>query len=283
MRSVSGQHFTFTWSPGNGSDWDPGQAWPGDAYVDYVGQSLYDSLWGRPTSDAAGDLEQPQDGKWGLDWQASFAGAHRKKLAYPEWGLSRPRRASTTAVAATTPYFIQQLPPWLRNHNVAYEIYFNRDHSPNVHRINDGTSDSYNFRNAARAYRATFGATSGGGTVVTPRPKPKPKPSAKVRNTLLFSAEGDRDHARKLGGKRVASKRAVFLRPSRAAVGVNYFLDGRRIRYESDAPFDFAGTKRGGNAKMFRFGKLSKGSHSLVAVIDWEGGGRKVVTAKFRR
>ena len=146
MKAVSGQHFTFTWSPGNGQSFAVENAYPGDAYVDYIGQSLYDQSYSARTN-ATVRWNALLNGSHGLAWQASFAAAHGKKLSYPEWALATPSSFSGHG-GGDDPYFIQQFYNFLKSHNVAYETYFDTDHSPNVHKINSGTATSGNFKSA---------------------------------------------------------------------------------------------------------------------------------------
>jgi hypothetical protein len=52
MRSVPGQSFKFVWNPNAGNSfgdaYTPEQAYPGSAYVDYVGIDTYDEGWSTP-------------------------------------------------------------------------------------------------------------------------------------------------------------------------------------------------------------------------------------------
>jgi hypothetical protein len=62
---------------------DPVQAYPGDGYVTTVGVDSYD-MW-PPATSAAGWQKQ-LSGPQGLSYWLSFARAHGKLLAVPEWG-----------------------------------------------------------------------------------------------------------------------------------------------------------------------------------------------------
>jgi hypothetical protein len=134
MRSVSGQKFTFDWTMNLGASAMPAEAaYPGDAYVSYVGVDAYDWRWGDSTI-------TPQDRwKWilgqsyGLEWVAQFAAAHGKRVAVPEWGLAETS-AMSGGGGGDDPYYIRSMLDWTRAHNVIYEAYFNW----NTHRLDTG-------------------------------------------------------------------------------------------------------------------------------------------------
>jgi hypothetical protein len=62
---------------------DPTQAWPGDAYVTTVGVDSYD-MWPGATTDA--NWQKQLNGPQGLNYWLTFAKAHGKLFAIPEWG-----------------------------------------------------------------------------------------------------------------------------------------------------------------------------------------------------
>ena len=70
---------------------DPTLAYPGDTYVDTVGVDSYD-MWPPATSSANWNVQL--NGKQGLNYWLTFAKAHGKKFAVPEWGNVMPRPAS---------------------------------------------------------------------------------------------------------------------------------------------------------------------------------------------
>ncbi len=57
------------WNPNGPSptSYSPDQAYPGNAYVDYVGTDVYDNFWGTPFTSAASWVHQLNQ-QWGLDW-----------------------------------------------------------------------------------------------------------------------------------------------------------------------------------------------------------------------
>ena len=88
MRIVPGAAFRFVWNPTAGPEPEPAEnAYPGDAYVDYVGLDLYDQVWGIPQDPGLAwprYVTEPN----GLRWLSSFATAHHKPAVIPEWGVT---------------------------------------------------------------------------------------------------------------------------------------------------------------------------------------------------
>jgi Glycosyl hydrolase family 26 len=288
MRTASGQHFTFDWSPGNGQSFAVENAYPGDAYVDYIGQSLYDEDYSSKSQTVRWNALL--NGSHGLAWQASFAAAHGKKLAYPEWALATPSSFSGHG-GGDDSYFVQQFYNFLKSHNVAYETYFDSDHSPNVHKLNSGTSTSGNFKNAGATYRSLFGGAAGNvpgsGTSTSTATPPKSStpaptvPSSTAKDTLLYSTSATRSSPHPLNAATVTGSAAVWITPSGSASKVTFSLDGKSIRTESSVPYDFGGTAVSG-AKLYSFSGLAKGKHTVIAVIALSTGS-KTVTATFTR
>jgi hypothetical protein len=149
MRSVPGQHFRFVWNPDlSDQGIDPVQAYPGDAYVDDIGLDVYDrSLAGRQTS--AQRWQGLVHARFGLQWQAQFAAAHHKPIAFPEWGLVHDPKSTTAG--EDDPEFVREMHSWFSTHNTAFENYFNDSADGASFAISDGE-----FPNAARVYRQLF-------------------------------------------------------------------------------------------------------------------------------
>ena len=78
--------------------------------------------------------------------------AHDKKLAYPEWALATPSSFNGHG-NGDNPYFVQQFYNFLKAHNVAYETYFDTDHSPNIHQPQQRHVDE--FATSRRPVRCT--------------------------------------------------------------------------------------------------------------------------------
>ncbi len=103
MHAVPGtEALKFCWNPTLGDQQFPAdEAWPGDAFVDFVGVDVYDETWHADTypfpADAiAAEIERRQKKAWdewimasprGLAFWVKFAKDHGKPLAIPEWGL----------------------------------------------------------------------------------------------------------------------------------------------------------------------------------------------------
>lgn len=159
MRSVAGASFKYDWSPNNGSakvagrQLDAAAAWPGDAYVDYVGMDVYDQSWISNRTDPAARWVEFMTRKDGLQWQRSFAAAHGKQLTYPEWGVAH--RADGYG-GGDEPYFIERMYEWIRTNNVAYHLYF--DYADVI----DSRLFSGRSPRAAQRYVELFGAGSDG-------------------------------------------------------------------------------------------------------------------------
>jgi hypothetical protein len=121
MRSVPGQHFKFLWTvyPTGTSVAD---AWPGNAYVDYIGTDIFDWYGGRKGTylhTASGALDH--EGKWqqilttepgGLNWMAAFSRATGKPIIIPEWGLD-----FHTFGGQDNPLFITNMLAWMKAHH----------------------------------------------------------------------------------------------------------------------------------------------------------------------
>jgi len=131
MRSVPGQHFKFLWTlyPTNTSVAD---AWPGSAYVDYIGTDIFD-WYGGPDGTyphtASGALDHEE--KWqqilttepgGLNWMAAFSQATGKPIIIPEWGLDFHRFGGQD-----DPLFITNMRAWMKAHG-AIGLYWEQGH-----------------------------------------------------------------------------------------------------------------------------------------------------------
>jgi hypothetical protein len=164
MRSVPGQAFQFVWNVnGDGpTNYTPDQAYPGSAYVDYIGSDMYDNCWCSPFTPQnawADQLSHP----WGLNWLASFAAQVGRPIAFPEWSVDY---RSDGHGLGDDPYFINQFAAWISSNNVAWtDIFaFNDSAGGQDNNILDGR-----FPNALAAFRADFG---GGPPVPPPNTPP---------------------------------------------------------------------------------------------------------------
>jgi hypothetical protein len=158
MRSVPGASFRFDWNVAVGGDlhMDATKAYPGDAYVDAIGEDVYDQKWNAPGSSA--------DQRWaslvvpegvtaqGLEFWSDFAKQHGKPLTFAEWGLVGKGSAMAHGGAGgDDPAFIDHMHQWFGTHDTAYEVYFNRDPADGKHQIDGGA-----FPQAAARYVELF-------------------------------------------------------------------------------------------------------------------------------
>jgi hypothetical protein len=180
MRSVPGANFKFDWCPNGGpSDLPADRVYPGDAYVDYIGQDTYDSWWGGepdPTKRWANQMNQP----YGLQWHRDFAKAHGKPMTFAEWGLWNRDDGNGGTDA---PYYVQKMHDWIHNNDVAFAIYFEYDGPDGEHRL---SSDGTLFPKAAAKFRELFGPDAPAPDptpTTTPAPAPTSTPTPRPTNT----------------------------------------------------------------------------------------------------
>jgi hypothetical protein len=106
MRSVSGQRFRFEFAPNRGRDAVPWtECYPGDRYVDVIGMDAYDQPHGMSFENQAAE-------PYGLAAHVRFAQAHRKPIAYPEWGLFRN---------GDNPAYVRGMLDWFARHRPLYQ------------------------------------------------------------------------------------------------------------------------------------------------------------------
>ena len=167
MRAVPGQQFQFLWNPnlGGTTSWSLTNAYPGNAYVDYVGSDVYDEYWGTP--------QTPQNAwsnilsqSWGLNWLTSFAASQGKPIAIPEWSVCF---RSDGHGLGDDPYFINQFANWVSTNNVAFTDIFSFNDTAGG-QDNDITNGS--FPNALAAFKADFGGGPGVSLASPPPPAP---------------------------------------------------------------------------------------------------------------
>jgi len=167
MRAVPGAAFRFDWSPSSGSSWLNGQqldaaaAYPGDAYVDFIGLDQYDASWIADRADPLKRWDGYMNQQFGLLWHKNFAAAHNKPMTFPEWGLSK--RADGYG-GGDSPEFIEKMHAWIQSNNVAYNLYFDYADAVAESRLFIGA-----FPNATARFLTLFGPT-----MTTPPPPPPP-------------------------------------------------------------------------------------------------------------
>ena len=129
MRAVPGAAFKFDWCTNNGSvPWDmsPEPAYPGDAYVDYVSQDVYDQSW-PAIADPARRWRSIHRRPFGLRWLVRFADRHDKRIALPEWGLGYDAYGG-----GDDPYFIRKMHRFIARHRPAYHNQWEYTEAPRL-------------------------------------------------------------------------------------------------------------------------------------------------------
>jgi hypothetical protein len=130
MRSVRGERFKFVWNPdlrvfnpANRFPYDVALAYPGNAYVDYIGVDAYDETWAKPktSTNAWKKTILPA-----LIAVHQFAAARDKSLAIPEWGVAFLPNGHGLG---DDPLYIKNFAAWMKDpsNGVAYESIF--DHT----------------------------------------------------------------------------------------------------------------------------------------------------------
>ena len=170
MRAVQGARFSFDWCPNRGrGSVAPDQAYPGDAYVDYIGMDSYDTGWAAGWQDPVRRWQSTLTEPYGLNWHRQFAGQHGKQMSYPEWGLWIRDDGHG---GGDNPYYIQKMREWIVANDVAYHSYFEYDAPDGEHRLMTGQ-----FPQGAAAFRSLFGpGASGGQPPLPPLPPLPPAP-----------------------------------------------------------------------------------------------------------
>jgi hypothetical protein len=130
MRSVAGEAFKFVWNPDAGAFTTDGYsvaaAYPGNAYVNYIGLDLYDQSWSTPQTPANAWASTSLPA---LNAAESFAAAQGKPIVFCEWGVAI---RSDGHGLGDDPLYVNNMIAWMKNraNNVAYESYFDYNTLP---------------------------------------------------------------------------------------------------------------------------------------------------------
>jgi len=173
MKGVSGaQNIKFAWNGTNvWNSYSMSAAYPGDAYVDYIGVDLYDQCWATntypyPTGATQAQILACQQNAWafnsstsnnGLAVWKSLATTHSKPLCIPEWGICN---RTDTHGGLDDPYFVQQMYNFIQDpaNNVAFHVYFDVQAGDGHHQLtNVPGSTTTEFPNSAALFRQLFG------------------------------------------------------------------------------------------------------------------------------
>ncbi len=208
MRSVPGANFKFDWCPNAGSSYVNGQplqaesAWPGDAYVDYVGADIYDQSWAAHRADPAARWNEYLKAPNGLRWHRDFAAAHGKAMTFPEWGIAN---RSDGYGGGDAPYFVEQMYEWIRTNNVAYSMYF--EYADNV---TDYAIFAGRTPNAAQRLVELFGSGATGAPLASLASSPAATTTAIASSTQ--SAKPQKAATRRCASRVVRTKGKVVRR-----------------------------------------------------------------------
>lgn len=192
FRSVS-PNFKFDWSPNVGTQAiDPAKVYPGDAYVDTIGMSIYEgsSWFAGKTPEQRWDwlMNQPN----GLAWQRDFAAVHGKPMSYGEYSSDFNDGA-----------FVTEMANWIKSNNVAFHSWWD---------VNDTFNGDLNAHPGNKQAFAT--AWGGAASTPTPAPTPTPTPTGTGADTLVLHLsedawQGDAKFTVTVDGKQIATGQSV--------------------------------------------------------------------------
>jgi hypothetical protein len=174
MRAVPGAgNIKFVWN-GSCTTWTSysvADAYPGDAYVDYVGVDIYDQSWAAntypyPSGATPAQILAAQQNAWaansgtannGLAVWKNIAVAHSKPLTIPEWGVCQ-RTDGHGGLDDT--YYVQQMYNFIEDpaNNVYFHVYFDASPGDGAHQLTQLPGGSATlFPNSAALFRKLFG------------------------------------------------------------------------------------------------------------------------------
>lgn len=155
MRAVPGtEKLQFCWNPALGWIGHPVEdAWPGDAFVDYVGLDVYDQSYAKdtypiPTNATPDAIAARQRKVWdevvyggdkGIAFWCDFARRHGKPFCIPEWGVHAPEDGHG---GGDNPCFIEEMHRFIHEptNNVAFHCYFDVQAGDGHHQLSPGLS-----------------------------------------------------------------------------------------------------------------------------------------------
>lgn len=173
MRAVPGANFKFCWNPTvGGSSMNPMNAWPGAAYVDFIGLDVYDTYSGYGTAGYPDAMPQWQIdnirnngwlsirdwGSYNLTFWKNQSNSLGVPLAIVEWGLDNPAPGNGAGYGGkdnTT--FVRKMKDWIYDpaNNVAWHMYFEWGYGTSSRNHAIYFSDQY--PNAKALYPTLFG------------------------------------------------------------------------------------------------------------------------------
>ena len=187
MRAVPGQSFQFVWNPnvGSSSSWNLALAYPGSAYVDYIGSDVYDEYWGTPQT-PQNSWNNALNQSWGLAWLANFATSEGRPIAIPEWSDAILNDGHGLG---DDPYFIDQFANWIASNNVAFTDIFSYNDSASGQ---DSDITDGHFPNALAQFAQDFGG-AGGSLPTTTTTSAAPTTTTTQAPSTTTTAPGNHD------------------------------------------------------------------------------------------
>lgn len=192
MRSVPGQAFKFDWNAGGSPPGDPVYAaYPGDAYVDYVTNDIYDGSWrySSNTGTAATHAAVWGDISAQLAQLVAFGAAHAKPIGLPEWGLWIEANGQG---GGDDPAFMQNMFQWLTTTpSLAFAVYYDADND-GYHNLYDGLfpTSAATWTQLVSAAAAAPGGSGRGSGASCPGPADHPLGGAALAVAAVHSPAG---------------------------------------------------------------------------------------------
>jgi Glycosyl hydrolase family 26 len=151
VRSVS-TNFRIDWTPNIGEqNCAPDTAYPGDTYVDIVGEDIYEFHKFYSGRNSAQVWADDYNGPYGVKWWLEFARQHHKSISIPEWGTD-----------VDDGYFVGQMIHLIKTNKVLYQSAWDLQSAPSAL-----LNNPLNFA----LYRMAFGRNSARQSANRPRHK----------------------------------------------------------------------------------------------------------------
>jgi YD repeat-containing protein len=206
FRSVA-SNFKFEWNVANSATGvNLTTAYPGDAYVDYIGMDFYwDSQQSGSITDPVGAFNYQRDNAVGLTWLQNFATAHGKQTAFSEWGAN----------SSNAGMYFQLVKKWFTDHPPVYASYWDSNAAF------AGQMSNGQYGPASDTFKALFGHSG-----VTPPPT---FTLAYVQQQVALLA-GNTDNRTTRSVYDAGGRLAYSLDPTGAVTGFVYDTSGRMVK-----------------------------------------------------
>lgn len=137
MRAVPGTRLRFDWCPAQGKqEYAPDKVYPGDEYVDIIGQDVYNQTWTKAVDTPQERWKELMDQPFGLKWQRDFAASHGKPMSFPEWATMARNDGKG---GGDDGYFIEQMAAWIAANDVEYHAYWDHASKGYSAKLSDGS------------------------------------------------------------------------------------------------------------------------------------------------